>query len=517
MYRSYYNLKLSPFRLEPDPAFLWLSPKHQEGLAALQYAILESRGFLLLSGDVGAGKTVLIHHLRNILPGRVRVAFIGDPGIEILDLYRILTAEFDMEGGFTGKADFLIRFKQILNQACGAQDEVLVIIDEAHRLSVEMLDEIRVLSGIDSQGRKLINIFLVGQEELQRLLADPRNHAIRQQLAVSYHLSPLNEDETREYIRHRLKVAGTEQELFSPAAVHEIYAFARGTPRLINAVCDRALLTGYLKEQMPVGPETVRECAAELDLYRSAPAPGAEPVPAETKTAEAAAEVPWEAISAPTPKRARPWLWAAVIGVLGVIGLLVFWTGLNRPGRPTVVPERRSGQPAPPAAAAILQKPSAADVPAVAAPPGPGRPDEAATGALPAPPPAAGDPMAGPTPAATPSAASRSFHIFFKPGSADLEERSFPVLSELAQLIAAEPVSRTTRLTHWDSADSALNARLLTLRANCVKSYLAGRGVDARLSVVGRSAENLPEDQRPPGHAGGDSWMEIRLEAGNGG
>ena len=145
MYRQFYNLRLNPFKIEPDPEFLWLGEKHREGLATLQYGILENMGFILLTGDVGTGKTVLLHQLRKTLPAQVKVAVVQDPGIEVLDLYRFLSEDFEITDRLEGKANFLIQFKRFLIDAYAAQQQVLIIIDEAHRLSCELLDEIRAL------------------------------------------------------------------------------------------------------------------------------------------------------------------------------------------------------------------------------------------------------------------------------------------------------------------------------------------------------------------------------------
>jgi general secretion pathway protein A len=261
MYRQFYNLRLNPFKIEPDPEFLWLGEKHREGLATLQYGILESKGFILLTGDVGTGKTVLLHQLRKTLPAQVKVAVIQDPGIEVLDLYRILSEDFEITGRFEGKANFLIQFKRFLIDAYAAQQQLLIIIDEAHRLSCELLDEIRVLSNIDYDNRMLINVFFVGQGEFNRMLMDRRNQAVRQRIAVSYHLSPLDEQETQAYIRHRLMVAGSEKDLFTSEALHEIFRLTGGTPRLINVVCDRSLVTGYVSGLERIGAETSQNVA----------------------------------------------------------------------------------------------------------------------------------------------------------------------------------------------------------------------------------------------------------------
>lgn len=273
MYRQFYNLRLNSFKIEPDPEFLWLGEKHREGIATLQYGILETKGFILLTGDVGTGKTVLSHQLRKTLPAQVKVSVIQDPGIEVLDLYRILSEDFEITGLFEGKANFLKQFKRFLIDAYAAKQQLLIIIDEAHRLSCELLDAIRVLSNIDYDNRLLVNVFFVGQGEFNRILMNRRNQAVRQRIAVSYHLSPLDEQETQAYIRHRLKVAGSEKDLFTSEALREIYRLTGGTPRLINVVCDRSLVAGYVYGLEQIGAETIRECAIELDVTLGIPRP----------------------------------------------------------------------------------------------------------------------------------------------------------------------------------------------------------------------------------------------------
>ncbi len=272
MYHQHFGLNRSPFSIEPDPDFLWLGEKHQEGLSVLRYGILENKGFLLLTGDIGTGKTVLIRSLLAGLPGDVTAATIQDPSLTLLDFFNILSHELGMASTIDGKADFLVKFKKFVRHVYASQKSLLVIIDEAQRLTHEMLDEIRVLSNIDIDNRKLINIFFVGQIEFNQILTDPCNIALRQRISVSYHLVSLNHEETAAYIRHRLKVAGTEKELFIPEAVHEIFKFSNGTPRLINILCDRALVTGFSRDLNSVSPEMIRECAKELDISSGAEA-----------------------------------------------------------------------------------------------------------------------------------------------------------------------------------------------------------------------------------------------------
>ncbi|MCK5471474.1 MAG: AAA family ATPase, partial [Cyclobacteriaceae bacterium] len=175
MYLNHYDLKNKPFNISPDPNFLWLGEKHAEALAGLQYGILENKGFVLLTGEIGAGKTLLINSLIKSINEDIIVATIPDPRLELIDFYNILAIRFKMDRRFERKGDFLIHFEEFLIKANGQGKKVLLIIDEAQRIKSELLDEIRVLSNIECENRKLINIFFVGQRELKELLLEERN------------------------------------------------------------------------------------------------------------------------------------------------------------------------------------------------------------------------------------------------------------------------------------------------------------------------------------------------------
>ncbi len=266
MYLEYYGLKRKPFNISPDPRFLWLGERHREALATLRYGIQENKGFLLLTGDVGTGKTVLINSLIKLVDAKVIVATIPDPGLGLIDFYNILADEFKMGRGFTQKGEFLIHFKKFLIKAYGDQKTVLLIIDEAQRLENELLDEVRVLSNIDFQGSKQINIFLVGQSELREMLLEARNRPFRQRIAVNYNIEPLNEEETVAFIEHRLKVAGATRKYFTADAMREIHAFSNGFPRLINVMCDHALMSGYSAGLTMIDGGIIKGCAKELQI-----------------------------------------------------------------------------------------------------------------------------------------------------------------------------------------------------------------------------------------------------------
>ena len=266
MYLSHYGFKKRPFSISPDPSFLWLGEKHSEGLASLRYGILESKGFLLLTGDIGTGKTAMVNRLIRQINLNVIAATIPDPNMELIDFYNILADEFKMDSFFESKGDFLIHFKRFLVDTYGHHKKALLIIDEAQRLDHELLEEIRLLSNIEFDNRKLINIFLVGQSELRKMLMEERNKSFRHRIAVFYHIEPLNAQETASYIEYRIKVAGSTWKLFSTEAIGEIHNFSQGYPRLINIICDNALMSGYAAGLTMIDGDIVRECASELQI-----------------------------------------------------------------------------------------------------------------------------------------------------------------------------------------------------------------------------------------------------------
>ncbi len=264
MYLSHYNFVEKPFQITADPKFLWLGEKHQEALAMLKYGVLHSKGLVLLTGDVGTGKTTLINALQRDLDSNIIVATVADPNLETLEFFGFLASAFKIEGEFTKKVDFLTNFTDFLNNAYANDKKVLLIIDEAQKLSTELLEEIRMLSDIEKENTKLLNIFFVGQNEFAKTLKESR--ALRQRIAITHQIDPLTENETAEYIKYRLKLAGTEEEIFTGKAIRGIYAFSRGNPRLINIICDHALLTGYVRGLKTINPAIVKECAQELTI-----------------------------------------------------------------------------------------------------------------------------------------------------------------------------------------------------------------------------------------------------------
>lgn len=232
----------------------------------MKYGVLDNKGFLLLTGDVGTGKTTMINALLASLGEDTIVATVPDPDLEKLDFYNFIANEFNIKSEFTSKGAFLIHFKKFLQDAYSKNRKVLLIIDEAQRLNSELLEEIRLLSNIERQNTKSLNIFFIGQNEFNDTLLKTENRALRQRITLNCNINPLTEKETREYIQYRLKVAGQEKKIFSPEAIREIFSFTKGYPRLINITCELALLTGYVKDAKTIRSDIIRECAEELRI-----------------------------------------------------------------------------------------------------------------------------------------------------------------------------------------------------------------------------------------------------------
>ena len=266
MYLSQYGLKEKPFQISTDPRFLWLGEKHREALATLKYGILHSDGYVLVTGEIGTGKTTLANALIESLSSQTVYAKVADPGVEILDFFRFIGYAYGIDKDFDTKGSFVKRFNSFLRNSFSAGKKVVLIIDEAQRLSPELLEELRHLSNIEENGTRILNLVFVGQNEFNDTLLEDANRALRQRVAINYDIDPLTEDETRDYISHRLKVAGSEKNIFCSDAIHEIFLFSDGIPRLINVICDLALLSGYLEDAKTIEAQIIKECAEQLRL-----------------------------------------------------------------------------------------------------------------------------------------------------------------------------------------------------------------------------------------------------------
>jgi general secretion pathway protein A len=243
MYLSHYNLRVKPFQLSPDPKFLWLGDQHKEALAALEYGIRSTKGLILLTGDVGTGKTTLVNAIINRWNLNSVIASVSDPQMEIMDFYNFLAHSFGLGRRFESKGDFLVKFSHL----------VFNIYKQN-------------LSNIETQNTKLLTIILAGQNELNSILRQDINRAVRQRITINYYLKPLSKNDAREYIRHRLNIAGTDKKIFKTDTLPAVMSFSKGYPRLINSICDHALLTGYVKGVRQIDAKIIRECAEDLRL-----------------------------------------------------------------------------------------------------------------------------------------------------------------------------------------------------------------------------------------------------------
>ena len=266
MYLEYYQLAQKPFQINTDPSFLWFGEKQKEALATLKYGIQENKSFLLLTGDVGVGKTTIV---KALLQGMVKndlAVVIHNPVMDLLDFFNYVARAFGLSGDFMTKGAFLDAFGEFLLKSHYQGKRVLLIIDECQLLPPSLLAEIRLFLNFEKKGSTLINVFFVGQLEFYDILLQPENRAIRQRIAVNYNIPPLSLKETEKYIEYRLAVAGANRKIFKSKAIREIFHFSKGYPRLINIIADRALLTGYINSARHIKKGIIKECAAELDI-----------------------------------------------------------------------------------------------------------------------------------------------------------------------------------------------------------------------------------------------------------
>lgn len=267
-----------PFTITPDPAYLYLSPRHQEALGHLLYGTGQYGGFVQLTGEVGTGKTTIVRTLLEQKLDGVDVAMIHNPSQNEIEFVQSICDELGVDYSKAGPTPTLKQLGDALNvhllASHAAGKRTVVIIDEAQNLPRDVLEQVRLLTNLETHKEKLLRIMLIGQPELVDLLSRPDLRQLASRITARYHLMPLSEAETAEYVRHRLRVAGTTEELFPPAAIHEIHKATRGVPRLVNILCDRALLGAYSQGLRRVQPETVRRAAGEsIGAVPSAPLP----------------------------------------------------------------------------------------------------------------------------------------------------------------------------------------------------------------------------------------------------
>jgi general secretion pathway protein A len=302
MYTSFFGLNEKPFAITPDPRYLYMSERHAEALAHLMYGINEAGGFIQLTGEVGTGKTTVIRSLLEQLPGHADVALILNPRITPAEFLLTICEELHVSVPEAGRGSTKVLMDVLGRHLLDTHAEgrrVVLIVDEAQNLSTATLEQVRLLTNLETATTKLLQIILIGQPELRDLLDKPELRQLAQRITGRYHLHPLSREETAGYIKHRMRVAGATAEAFTPAALREAHRLSGGVPRIINVISDRALLGAFTREDHRVGSGLIRQAASEV--Y-------GRPVPA-------------------------PWLkWATTLSILAAIGLIGFglWSTLSK-------------------------------------------------------------------------------------------------------------------------------------------------------------------------------------------
>lgn len=272
MYQEFFDFREMPFHITPNPKFLYLSPTHYEALQHLRYGIEERKGFIVVTGEVGCGKTTICRNLLNELESaeEYETALILNPRINEYELLTMLLAELGEEtSNSENKNDLLTRVNRVLLDRIARNREIILIIDEAQNLSFEVMEQLRLLSNLETDEQKLLQIILLGQPELKQKLNEKRLRQFRQRVLVYYDLTPLNLTETQQYVQHRLTSAGSNgRPTFTPRAYRKLFKNSRGIPRVINNICDKALLSAYIRRSDQVNWWDMRRAVKDLNRIR---------------------------------------------------------------------------------------------------------------------------------------------------------------------------------------------------------------------------------------------------------
>lgn len=265
MYQKHFQFKRKPFEQLPDPAFLFMTDQHDEALTRMQFALAINDSLMIITGDVGSGKTTLVRKMLSELPADLTLAFITHTRVNGVELLQSILAEFGIRPFDMGKIELLTELRQFIELQHAEGKRVVIVVDEAQNLGIDTLEELRLLTCLDSVEEKALNIILIGQPQLSQLIDSPDLEQLRQRCRLRFHLHRLSEKQTSEYIQHRMKIAmGQDTGIFDVLAERLIYENARGVPRLINTLCDTALMMACLADKQEVGKAEIDEALAEL-------------------------------------------------------------------------------------------------------------------------------------------------------------------------------------------------------------------------------------------------------------
>ena len=267
MYLSYFGLKSHPFSITSDPSFIFFSKRHQEALDHLFYGIRNRLGFIEITGDIGCVKTTLCRAILNQLGPETKTAYIFNSSLNEMQLMQTILSDLGLDPSHKQRYELFSELNEFLINQLMYGNNVVLIIDEAQNLTVPLLEQIRMLSNLETEKEKLLQIVLVGQPELRDKLNSPELKQLRQRIAIRYHLAPLSLEEVRRYVDHRLAVAGARSGFpsFGDDAIEEVFRYSKGAPRLINILCDKALLLLFVRDARHVTAEMVKECIDEIE------------------------------------------------------------------------------------------------------------------------------------------------------------------------------------------------------------------------------------------------------------
>ena len=274
MYKGYFGLKENPFNVNPDPRYLFLTEEIKEALSGLMYGVQNRKGFITLTGEVGTGKTTLVNSLLAWLQQRrVRTAFLFNSRMNTNQLFDFILAEFGISCESRTKSQQLMRLNQWLLERYRAGETAVLIVDEAQNLTYPVLEEIRLLTNLETSTEKLLQIVLSGQQELEEKLKLPQLRQLRQRIMLRCKTTPLTKEQTHDYVAERLRIAGASGEpIFSPKTVETIHLYSMGIPRVVNLLCEHSLINAFVEQQRPISPKTVEDVAHEFQLDEVEPA-----------------------------------------------------------------------------------------------------------------------------------------------------------------------------------------------------------------------------------------------------
>ncbi len=269
MYNDFYKLKESPFNITSDPSYFFASSHHAEAFSHLIYGIQQRKGIIVVTGEIGTGKTILCRTVLNQLDKTTKTAFVLNPYFSEIQLLQVIVKDLGIEGNHHGKLALVSALNDFLLKETAQGHNVAIIIDEAQNLKVNQLEQVRLLSNLETEKEKLLQIILVGQPELLETLQLPSLRQLYQRISVRYHILPLKREELAEYVAYRLKVAsqnGHTHVEFTPKALDAIYQHSQGTPRIVNILCDRALLAGFVGELRSIDENIIAQCTREVGI-----------------------------------------------------------------------------------------------------------------------------------------------------------------------------------------------------------------------------------------------------------